>query len=218
MRAASKNGAVESYAGTQRRVALRARSRLGGSEGNELLTIAAAAVLTVLLMAEGITLLQMGPLLGVHMFVGLVLIPPVLLKLASTGYRMVRYYTRARPYVEKGPPALPMRMLAPVLAICTVGILATGLWLLALGHKSDQLVLAHKAFFIVWAGVFGIHFLVYLPRMLGSLQAGWRTTRRDRVPGSGARGLLVAASLGAGLALALTLVAAIAGWHSAPGG
>jgi hypothetical protein len=207
---------VESYAGSRRRVAVRARGRFGGTEGNELLTIGAAGVLTVLLVAEGVTLLQMGPLLSVHMFVGLVLIPPVLLKLASTGYRMVRYYTHARPYVAKGPPALPMRLLAPVLAVCTVGILATGVWLLALGHKSDQLVLAHKAFFFAWSAAFGIHFLVYLPMMLNSLRVSWRASQDERIPGSGVRGLLVAASLGAGFALALTLANAIAGWQSGP--
>ena len=49
------------------------------------------------------------------MFVGLLLIPPVVLKLASTGYRFVRYYAGARAYREKGPPPLPLRLLAPVL-------------------------------------------------------------------------------------------------------
>jgi len=31
--------------------------------------------------------------MSLHVFVGLALIPPVLLKLASTGWRFVRYYT-----------------------------------------------------------------------------------------------------------------------------
>ena len=43
------------------------------------------------------------------------LIAPVLLKLASTGYRLLRYYGRSRAYREKGPPRLPLRLLAPVL-------------------------------------------------------------------------------------------------------
>jgi len=51
--------------------------------GNELLTCAAAVVLTVLPVAEGITIVRMGGLVTVHMFVGMVLIPPVLLKLAA---------------------------------------------------------------------------------------------------------------------------------------
>ena len=78
----------------------RTRSRrpgLGGTTGNETLTRTTAAVLTVLLLAEGITVLDVGGMLTFHMFIGLVLIPPVLLKLASTSYRMMRYYTGARP-------------------------------------------------------------------------------------------------------------------------
>src|SRR4051794_38318187 len=114
--------------------------RLGGTEGNEILTSATAAVLTILLVAEGITIIDLGGLLGVHMFMGLLLIPPVLLKLGSTGYRFVRYYTRARPYREKGPPALPLRVLAPVFVATTAGVFVTGVWLLLLGHRSDQLL------------------------------------------------------------------------------
>src|SRR5258706_11399021 len=76
-----------------RRAARRSwRDRLGGTEGNEILTGATAAVLTILLVAEGITIVRMGGLVTVHMFVGMLLIPPVLLKFASTGYRFVRYY------------------------------------------------------------------------------------------------------------------------------
>ena len=99
---------METYAGTRHDA-----PSVTGSDASEapratrLLTIAAGVVLTLLLMAEGITLLQMGPLLSVHMFIGLALIPPVLLKLGSTGYRFARYYTQSRPYVEKGPPPLP---------------------------------------------------------------------------------------------------------------
>ena len=135
-------------------------------------------------MAEGITLLKMDSLLNVHMFIGLVLIPPLALKIGSTGYRFARYYTHSRPYVAKGPPALPLRLIAPVLVASTIGIFVTGVLLLALGHTSDQLVLLHKASFIVWAGCFGIHFLAYLPRVLRSLLTGWRGARADPIPGS----------------------------------
>ena len=210
---------MESYAGTQRQLARSERGeRLGGTEGNEVLTIVAASILTVLLAAEGITLLKMDSLLSVHMFIGLVLIPPVALKIASTGYRFARYYAHSRPYVAKGPPSLPMRLLAPVLVATTIGIFVSGVWLLALGHKSDQVLFLHKASFILWAGAFGIHFLVYFPRVARSLVADWRGARAHRVPGAGLRGLLVAASLGAGTGLAITLISAISGWHGGGGG
>ena len=209
---------METYAGTQRRVAVERHDRLGGTEGNEALTVAAGIVLTLLLAAEGITLLKMDSLLSVHMIIGLVLIPPVLLKIGSTGYRFARYYTHSRAYVHKGPPPQALRLLAPVLVLTTVGIFVTGVLLLALGHKSDQLLFLHKASFIVWAGAFGIHFLWHLPHMFRSLPDYRRGTRARHVPGSGLRGMLVAASLGAGVALAISLAGAISGWHGGTAG
>ena len=41
------------------------------------------------------------------MFLGVLLIGPVALKLASTGYRFVRYYTSEPRYRRKGPPPRP---------------------------------------------------------------------------------------------------------------
>ena len=78
------------------------RDRFGGTEGNEILTSAVAVVLTGLLVAEGVTVIHMGGLISAHMFIGMVLIPPALLKLASTGYRFVRYYTRIAGLPDKG--------------------------------------------------------------------------------------------------------------------
>src|SRR3954465_2887573 len=114
--------------------------RTGGSEGNAALTSAAAVVLIVLLLAEGVTILDMGGLRTPHMFVGLVLIPPVLVKLASTGYRFARYYLRTGAYRGKGPPVMLLRVLAPVLVVTTIGVFATGVALLILGHRSDTLI------------------------------------------------------------------------------
>jgi hypothetical protein len=211
---------METYAGTRGPVAVERhrRDRLGGTEGNEALTVAAAVALTLLLAAEGITLLKMDSLLSVHMIIGLVLIPPVLLKIGSTGYRFARYYTHSRPYVDKGAPPMALRLLAPVLVLTTVGIFVTGALLLSLGHKSDQLLFLHKASFIVWAGAFGIHFLWHLPHMVRSLPDYRSGARTRQVPGSGLRGVLVAASLGAGVALAISLAGAISGWHGGPPG
>jgi len=64
--------------------------RAGGSAGNRQLTALVAAILVLLLAIEGATLLRLGSLLTVHAFVGMLLIPIVALKLASTGWRMLR--------------------------------------------------------------------------------------------------------------------------------
>jgi hypothetical protein len=203
---------METYAGTRRPAAITHRDRLGGTAGNEILTSTIAAILTVLLVAEGITIIFIGGLLSVHMFIGLVLVPPLLLKLSSTSYRFARYYLRSRPYREKGPPALALRLMAPALVLTTIGIFVTGIWLLLLGHKSDQMLFLHKVFFFVWSALFVVHFLYYAPRVLRSLRTDWSSIRRHAVPGSGLRGMLVAGSLGAGLALSLSLLSTIGGW------
>jgi hypothetical protein len=188
----------------------RARRPLGGVEGNELLTSTAAALLVILLLAEGVTILHLDGLLGAHMFIGLVLIPPVLVKLASVGYRFVRYYTREPAYRAKGPPLLALRLLAPVLVAATVMIFATGLWLLLLGHRSDQVLMLHKVAFIVWSGVFAVHFLAYLPRATRGLASDWTPRLRDaRTGGAPQRALVVVASLACGCALALSLLSLI---------
>jgi hypothetical protein len=190
------------------------RSRVGGVEGNEILTSATALALVFLLAAEGVTVLRIGGLLTEHMFIGMVLIPPVLLKLASTRYRFVRYYAGAQHYREKGPPLLPLRLLAPVLVAATLAVFATGVALLIIGHRSGRVMLLHKVSFFDWGAVFAVHFLVYLPRVWRSLISDWSAARRQRVAGAGIRGTLVAASIGGGLALGLSVLSLINGWHS----
>jgi hypothetical protein len=189
------------------------RDRLGGTEGNEILTSATAVVLTGLLAVEGYTVVHMRGLVSLHMFIGLVLIGPVLLKLASTGYRFARYYSGTRAYREKGPPVMALRLMAPVLVASTIAVLLTGVLLLAAGHKSDTLLMLHKVSFIVFGVVFAVHFLAYVPRVARSLRSDWGAARRDAVPGAGVRGMLLAAALGGGCVLALALLSVINGWH-----
>jgi hypothetical protein len=66
-----------------------------GVAANARLTAAVAVALLVLLAAEGATIPFIGSLLGPHIFIGMLLIPPVLAKLSSTGYRFARYYSHA---------------------------------------------------------------------------------------------------------------------------
>jgi hypothetical protein len=141
------------------------------------------------------------------------LIPPVLLKLGSTGYRFARYYTGARAYREKRPPALLLRLLAPLLVITTLTISATGVVLLLTGHRSDLVFNLHKVSFIVWSGCFGVHFLAHAPQTARALQAGARRSSGRRIPGSELRIALVIASIGGGLALAVAVLSLITGWH-----
>jgi hypothetical protein len=68
--------------------------------------------------------------------VGLLLIPPVALKLGSTGHTFARYYTRNPVYVRAGPPPIVLRLVvAPALVIPTLGVFATGLELWIFGLR-----------------------------------------------------------------------------------
>ncbi len=161
---------------------------------NERLTATTATVLLMLLAVEGFTVLSVRQFLSLHIIVGLLLIPPVLLKIASTGYRFFRYYTGNADYVAKGPPHILMRLLAPLLVVSTLALFASGVALLALGPERhrDMILGLHKASFVVWFVVMGIHVLVYAPRLPRALSSrrGW--------PRIG----LVAASIAAGGVLA----------------
>ena len=186
--------------------------RSGGTAGNTTLTSATAAILIVLLAAEGVTILRLHSLRDAHMFIGMVLIPPIALKLASTGYRFAHYYAGTLEYRRKGPPPLPLRLLAPLLIATTVGVFVSGVLLMALGHRSDRLLLIHKASFVIWGAAFTIHFLSHLPRVVRSARDDWSAAGRRAVPGAGARAMLVAAALGGGTALAVALLPAIGRW------
>jgi len=82
----------------------------GGTAGNEQLTTVTGAILIVLLAVIGFTIPQLRQFVSVHLFVGMLLIGPVLLKMASTGYRFVRYYTGNLEYRRQGPPEVVLRV------------------------------------------------------------------------------------------------------------
>ena len=187
--------------------------RFGSTQGNEILTSTSGMVLLGLLVAEGVTIVDIGGLAGVHMFIGLALIPPVLLKLAATGYRAWRYYTGSRTYRAIGPPRLPLRLIAPLFVALMFTVLVTGVLLMAQGNKAGMLLEIHKVSFIVWVVLFGVHVLAYILRALRLTLGDWHLTPSRAVPGTGARNLLVLGALGGGVALAVALIPTIDGWH-----
>ena len=77
----------------------------GGTGGNELLTVQIGAVLFVGLAVLGVTIVRIGQLTWLHLFLGLLLIGPVVLKMSSTGYRFARYYTGDAAYRAQGAAA-----------------------------------------------------------------------------------------------------------------
>jgi hypothetical protein len=177
----------------------------GGADGNERLTAGAAVVLFVLLAVEGVTIVFLRPLFSVHVFVGMLLIPPVVLKVGSTGWRFFRYYTGRQEYVRNGPPLLPLRLLAPVVVVSTVAVFATGVALLVVGPRGGIVLGLHKASFAVWLVATGIHVLAYLMRVPKLAAADWRP-QRPRLGGTSARRGLLAGSLATGAILAVATI------------
>jgi hypothetical protein len=184
-----------------------------GAESNARLTASAAVVLLMLLAAEGVTILRVRQLLSPHVFIGMLLIPPVLVKLGSTGYRFARYYLGSPAYRRKGPPPALLRLLGPVVVILTVVLLASGVaLLLASAAWSQRLLRVHQASFVLWFFAMTVHVLGHLAEMVRVGPRDWlRRSRRD-VRGAGGRQWLIAASLVVGALLGLALLGRVGPW------
>ena len=170
-------------------------------------------MLLVLLAAEGATVLRVRQLISPHVFLGMLLIPPVLVKLGSTGYRFVRYYTGAPAYRRKGPPPVLLRLLGPVVVILTVVLLVSGVALLLVSPAwSAQLLFVHKASFVLWFFAMTVHVLGHLAEVARLAPRDWMRRARRDVRGAGRRQWLLAASLVAGALLGLAMLSRVGPW------
>ena len=191
----------------------RLRARLGGSRGNEVLTSVNAAVLVVLIAAQLVTVVALESLIRVHLFVGVVLLGPVALKLAATGYRFVRYYAGAPEYRRKGPPATLLRLIAPVFVASTVTLFATGVLMLAAGDSEGATRGLHVASFWVWIACLAVHVAFNGAEVLRNLRSEWFARARQRIAGAQLRATLVLASILGGLLVAIALISKISGYE-----
>jgi hypothetical protein len=175
--------------------------------GNERMTSITGAVLFVLLGLIGITVLQVRALLPEHLLLGFVLIPPLGLKIFSTGYRFVRYYTGDPLYRRAGPPRLMLRLIAPIVVLSTIALFVTGLELWAFGLRFGSVwVAAHKLSFVIWLPFILIHAVSYFNKSADAFAAELSGQAKS---GSGAfaRRSFVVGSLVAGVVLALASLA-----------
>ncbi len=146
----------------------------GGPAGNARLTAWTGLVLLVVFLAELVTLLDVRGLVSWHLAIGALLVPPAALKIATTGWRILRYYARSGPYVASGPPPMLLRLLGPLVIIGTVAVLGTGVLLVFLGPGSSRsslltvlgqridLLTLHQASFVAWAVATGLHAIARL--------------------------------------------------------
>ncbi|MGB6457132.1 MAG: hypothetical protein WBH47_21895 [Streptosporangiaceae bacterium] len=172
------------------------------------------AILLIGFAVEGFTILEIHRLLVLHFLVGFLLIGPVLLKIASTGYRFVRYYAGSAAYVRKGPPSAALRLLAPLVILTSVAVIGTGVILAVVGPGSGSWLFLHKASFILWFGVMTIHVLNYAPRLPRLLTARPRRGGRGGplLSGGSARWLALAVAVAAGIGVAALATHLSAKW------
>jgi hypothetical protein len=195
--------------------------RTGGPAGNATLTAWLGLTLVVALLAELVTLLDVRGLLGWHAGIGAVVAALVVVKVAVTGWKAVRYYTGSPSYRSVGPPSLVFRVLGPLVVLSALGVLGTGFALVALGADASHrrlvavagqrvdAVTLHQATFVVFAVLVSLHALGRIvpaaTRVAGAAH--------HRVHGGWLRaGVLVVTAAVAVLGVVLVLPAA-AGWR-----
>jgi hypothetical protein len=159
-------------------------------------------IIFILLAIEGLTILRVGPLLRLHVAVGIVLIPVVLLKMSSTIWRFARYYLGDPAFRRKGPPPAALRLLGPFLILLTVMVLATGVALLFVGASlRNEMLLLHRASFIVWLAAMAVHVVSHLLETARLAPRDFVRRTRRQVRRASARQWLVLGSVALGLAL-----------------
>ena len=188
-------------------------TRRADPAGNERLTAMTGAVLLVLFVAECLTLLNMGNLLTLHVFLGMLLLGPVGLKIGSTLWRFTRDYTGSAAYMRKGPPAPLQRVTGPFVALTTVAVLGTGIMLIVEGNGpgTGNWIQLHHMSFLLWAVVMVIHLASYVPK-LPRMLSGRADYARHLLAARATRWLLLSGSLAVGLVLAFATYHVSAKW------
>jgi hypothetical protein len=183
-------------------------------DGNERLTAAVGMLLLLPVIVEVATvLLGVHTFMSWHVFVGLALIPVVVLKLATTGWRFVRYYTRSGPYLAAGPPQTAMRLLAPLFVVATVVLFGSGVAMgFVHGHSLQIARRLHGPASVIWLVLLGVHVLVYFGRAVRSTAEDVLPAERKPVPGQSARLYVLATAVVCGLVLGAAFIPAQHRW------
>jgi hypothetical protein len=186
---------------------------LDGVLGNERLTALAGGILLVLIVVELVTTARLRTFMSAHVFVGMLLAGPLVVKLGSTGYRFARYYTRAPAYVRRGPPHLALRVLGPLLVATTLVVVGSGIGLMVTGpDHAGPLLPVHGFSVLVFIPLTAIHLVAHIfatPRLVAD---DWRAASTALAPGRGLRVAVNLGALGLGVLGATFLLPAIAPW------
>lgn len=175
-------------------------------EANARLTGTAGIVVLILLIAELVTVvLGAASVLSLHVAIGLILVPPVLVKLASTTWRMVNYYVGAAAYTHRGPPPTLARILGPILSLAIVLVVISGIALIlgpsSIHHSALQV---HKVTFYLALLLIVVHLAMHLTKAVRLLARDW-VNRRGPALLTRARWTAIVGSIVLGALLALAL-------------
>jgi hypothetical protein len=181
-----------------------------GPAGNARLTALTGSVLVLpvaLVFGSGLVFGQLRP---AHFFAGFLLIPLVALKLASTAWRVVRYYLADRQdgaYRRIGPPWWIPRALGPVVAASGIIALASGVVLWAGRSERGPWSTVHTASAVVFSVSVGLHLLLRVWRTIWETGAEIGRIEAPRLPGRISRHAVLAATLISGVILGAVLTA-----------
>lgn len=189
---------------------------------NMRLTSSIGLVIFVELFVIGITVPAIGQLFTLHAILGYMLIPPLIFKMFSTGFRFFKYYTKDPKYKAAGPPHTLLRIAAPFLVLATTLLFVSGVALMVVGPYSQSAVSwkqIHQVSFVLWFGLTALHVVSYIPRAsyqffgdMGLRSFGSLKFSSLAVRGKNARLTVMAIAVGSGLLLALALYTTIAPW------
>ena len=184
----------------QREPAVEANARLTGTTG---------LLLIVLLFLEGLTIPFIHRLVAWHILIGLVLVPPLAVKMASVSWRFAHYYLHDPRYRRAGPPHPLLRVLGPLVLGSTLLLFASGIALWLTGPADQAMFRLHQVSFVLWFAVVAVHVVGHLLRATRLAAADARqASRGSGVPArlrrqARRRRLLVVASLGLGLVVGI---------------
>src|SRR5260221_582258 len=127
----------------------------------------------------------------------------LLVKLGSTFPRFLRSSTKSPAFVRKGPPRLPLRVLAPLLIATTLVVIGSGIGLVVTGpSQAGPLLPLHGFSVLVWLPLIAIHVFAYIWRTPRLVADDWSKPSAEQAPGRGRRlgvnlGALLAAPIAA---------------------
>jgi hypothetical protein len=171
-------------------------------ERNKRMTAIAGTILFVLIMAMLVITANLDQWRSEHIFVGILLCGPLVVKMGSTGYRFFRYYTKSPEFVKSGPPNILLRLLAPFLVVITILVFISGLGLAFGGHAHERLFSKiHTVSVTLWLPLLAVHIYAYIRKAAGLIKYDWTSQFKYRVPGrQGRLGINVAAFILSGAA------------------